>query len=168
MVLSTVWFVFAVVMLASSVVDIATYRIPNVFVLTLIVLFAMVAVVHRSEIDWLSHGASAMLVLGAGIVLYAFGQMGAGDVKLLAVAALWSGVYSLVSILFWVSVCGLAGMKLILFARMLLSATAMVSTSQRPQALPIVLGRGQGIPYGIAIGPGAILASFSFPAWIWS
>jgi hypothetical protein len=33
--------------------------------------------------------------------------------------------------------------------------------------LPRVLTKGQGIPYAIGIGPGAVIASFGFEPWLW-
>ena len=161
---SVVWLLFVALTLASAFVDIASYRIPNTFVLAFIVLFAIVALVHRSEVDWLSHLGAFTLVLGAGVFLYALGQMGAGDVKLLSALALWAGVYSLVALLFWVSLCGLTGMLIILTLRALVARSKVFSES-RP--VPRVLTKKQGIPYGIGIGPGAIIASFGFPFWLW-
>ena len=162
--ISVVWLLFVALTLACAFVDITSYRIPNMFVLALIVLFAIVALVHRSEVDWLSHLGAFTLVLGAGVFLYALGQMGAGDVKLLSALALWAGVYSLVALLFWVSLCGLTGMLIILILRLPVARSKFFSES-RP--VPRVLTKKQGIPYGIGIGPGAIIASFGFPFWLW-
>jgi prepilin peptidase CpaA len=161
---SVVWLLFVALTLASAFVDIVSYRIPNTFVLALIGIFAIVALLHRSEVHWLSHLGAFMLVLGAGMFLYAFGQMGAGDVKLLSALALWAGIYALVGLLFWVSLCGLVGMLVILALRALVTRSKFFSES-RP--VPRVLTKRQGIPYGIGIGPGAIVASFSFPFWLW-
>ena len=164
---SIAWFLFAAILLAATVTDVAAYRIPNMFVLALVVLFFVLAALHAPDVDWLSHVASLCLVFGAGIVVYALRQIGAGDVKLLAAIALWSGVYSLMDVLFWVSICGLMGMLMILALRALLPRLAIVAPGLRSQSLPRVFSKGQGIPYGIAIGSGAILASFHFPEWLW-
>ena len=160
--LSIVWLLFAALMLCAAVFDLATYRIPNLLVLCVLGAFAVVAVLHRTEVDWLSHAGAFVLVLGAGVFLYGIGQMGAGDAKLLAATALWcGGVYAVVALLFWVSLCGLGGMLIILVLRVL--APRFLD----PNALPRVLRKKQGIPYGIGIGPGAIIASFGFPLWLW-
>ena len=165
--LSFVWFLLVAIALASAVVDVVTYRIPNAFVVTLVVLFFAVALIHRSEVDWLSHLGALGLILGAGIFLYSFGQMGAGDVKLMSALALWAGVIPLVSLLFWISLCGLVGMAVILVLRRL-PPVLQPDRAHLPKRDALrVLKRGEGIPYGIGIGPGAILASFSFPSWLW-
>lgn len=164
--LSIVWILFAAIMLAAAVIDLMSYRIPNQLVVALFALFAIVAAVNWNEVPWLSHVAAAILVFGAGVLLYAIRQMGAGDVKLLAVVALWSGVFSLPQLLVFVAVCGFLGMLVILLLRVAvprLRAKAPAETGR----LPRVLRKGQGIPYAIGIGPGSIIASFSFSPWLW-
>ena len=154
-------------MISAAIIDLISYRIPNVFVLALAIVFAIVAVVHWNEVEWLGHIAAFVLVFGAGIFLYAIRQMGAGDVKLLGVVALWSGVYALPSLLLFVSVCGLVGMLVILVVRLIVPRIRTNETA-RQHALPRVLTKGQGIPYAIGIGPGAIIASSDFASWLWS
>ena len=160
--LSIAWLVFAALMLGAAAFDLATYRIPNQLVLAVLFLFAVLAIVHRNEVAWLAHAGPFILILGAGLFLYSIGQMGAGDAKLLAATALWTGsIYAMIALLFWVSLCGLVGMVIILIMRHL------VPRLLKSGALPRVLQKKQGIPYGIGIGPGAIIASFSFPPWLW-
>jgi prepilin peptidase CpaA len=166
-VLSVVWFIFVAIMIAAVVTDLTSYRIPNSFVGGLLVVFAIVAGANWDEVAWLSHIAAGILVFGAGIFLYAIRQMGAGDVKLFGVVALWAGVYALPPLLFSVSVCGLLGMLLILVMRLIVPRL-QPSGSSAQRTLPRVLTKGQGIPYAIGIGPGAIIASFSFAPWLWT
>ena len=163
--LSIVWVLFVALTLSCAAIDLVSYRIPNTLVLALIALFLIVALLHRTEVQWLGHLGAAIIVLGAGIFLYGIRQMGAGDVKLLTALALWSGVYPLVPLLFYVSLCGLAGMLIIVILRIFLPRLQPAAPDKR--ALPRVLTRGQGIPYAIGIGPGAIIASFGFAPWLW-
>jgi len=165
-VLSVVWLIFLAVMIAAAVIDLISYRIPNSLVGGLLVLFAIVAGANWSDVDWTGHLAAAISVFGAGIFLYALKQMGAGDVKLLAVVALWSGVFALPTLLFFVALCGLLGMMVILVLR-LIAPRLQTHPSFEKQSLPRVLTKGQGIPYAIGIGPGAIIASFGFSPWLW-
>ena len=152
---------FAGFMAASAVTDIVSYRIPNAIVVALIGLFFAVAAFHGSSVEWLSHLGAAGLCLAVSVALYSFGQMGAGDAKLLAAAALWAGP-SVVPLLFWISVSGLAGMLIILLLRRLL-----VPFRAAGRNWPAVLTPGAGVPYGVGIGLGSILASPAFPAWLW-
>src|SRR6266550_5698445 len=118
--MSIVRLLFAGFMAACAVSDIVSYRIPNALVLALIGLFLAVAAFHGASVDWLSHLGAAGLCLAVGVALYSFGQMGAGDAKLLAAAALWAGEFPPVLLLFWISITGLAGMLIILVLRRLL------------------------------------------------
>jgi prepilin peptidase CpaA len=171
-VLSVVWFIFAAAMVTAATIDLISYRIPNTLVLALTALFLIVAAVNWTEVAWLNHIAAAILVFGAGIFLYALKQMGAGDVKLLGVVALWSGVNALSTLLVFVSVCGLLGMLVILALRLIVPRLQAGGASPT-RTLPRVLTRGQGIPYAVGIGPGAIIASliseppFAFAPWLW-
>ena len=164
--LSVVWVIFAAIMIAAVVIDLKSYRIPNSLVGALLVLFSIVAAANSNEVSWMGHIAAALVVFGAGIFLYALNQMGAGDVKLLAVVALWSGIYPLPALLFYVSLCGLGGMLVILGLRMI-APRLQSYPSWASKSLPRLLTKGQGIPYAIAIGPGAVIASFNFPPWLW-
>jgi prepilin peptidase CpaA len=170
--LSVVWGIFAAIMVVAAVIDLISYRIPNALVVALLALFVLAAALNWSSVAWLNHLAAAVVVLGAGIFFYAFKQMGAGDVKFLAVVALWAGgpgpVFEsgLLPLLFWVAICGLLGMLVIVVLRQL-APHFQPSTIEGKWPLPRVLRKGQGIPYAIAIGPGAIIASFSFSPWLW-
>jgi Flp pilus assembly protein protease CpaA len=57
-------------------------------------------------------------------------------------------------------------MLVILAIRMVVPRLQPNETSAK-QMLPRVLIKGQGIPYALGIGPGAIIASFSFSPWLW-
>jgi prepilin peptidase CpaA len=163
--LSFTWVIFVVLVFAAAARDLVSYRIPNVIVMAVIGLFGILSVLHFSDVEWLSHLGAFAAVFGAGVLLYALGQMGAGDVKLLGAVALWSGAWALIPLLFWVSLCGLVAMFAILIARAFVPR--LESMGFEAYGLPRVLVKGEGIPYGIGIGPGAIIASFTFPAWLW-
>ncbi len=168
---SIVWFLFVAIAIASAIVDVATYRIPNSFVIAMLAIFVIVAAIHWRELTLVAlviHIGFAVVVLGAGIVLYSLRQMGAGDVKLLTAIALWAGgVLPAVVLLFWVSVCGFAGMLVILLLRLFVPMLRPANGDPGKAALPALLTKGNGIPYGIGIGPGAIIASYYFPTWLW-
>jgi len=166
--LSIVWFLLVAITLAAAVIDVISYRIPNTLVASLIVLFFVVALINFNQLqftDWIVHIGVGAGVLGIGVVLYAFRQMGAGDAKLLSALALWAGIGGVVPLLFFVSVCGLVGMLTIVLLRILVPR--FQPSLAEKGSLPRVLKKGQGVPYGIGIAPGAIIASFYFPPWLW-
>ena len=163
--LSLVWLIYAAIAAACVIADLLTYRIPNLLVALLIIGFGGTALEHRNSVDWLSHLGSFLIILVVCVTFYALRKMGAGDVKMLAAVALWAGVYGLVPLMFWVSLCGLIVMGTIVLARYFAPSLRIAALKAGP--LPRILTRGEAIPFGVGIGAGAIIASFSFPAWLW-
>jgi prepilin peptidase CpaA len=149
--------VFILMLLAAAVSDVATYRIPNILVLALAAVFLIAAVVHYKETNWLSHVGAALGCLVVGFALYQFRQMGAGDVKLLGVVALWIGTSGLIALLLFMSISGLLALPLILFARFLVAKAQAENLWKSNWAVPRVLTKRQGVPYGVAIALGGIL-----------
>ena len=84
------------------------------------------------------------LVFAAGLVLFARGWMGGGDVKLLTAASVWTGVGGLPALLLATALAG-GGLAL-----------AAIAVRALPLADgPRVLERGAPLPYGVAIAIGA-------------
>lgn len=164
---SLIWIIFALLGLAAAATDLAVYRIPNWGTLAFFLLFAGVAVLHRADIPWADHLGAFALCLAGGIVFFMLKQMGAGDAKLLAVLALWSGFGALIPLLFWIAVAGLLELAVILGLRRLLPALHERFPKLDSARLPRVLTRREGVPFGVGIAAGAVIASFWFPSWLW-
>ena len=94
------------------------------------------------------------LVLGLGTLLFVRGWMGGGDVKLLAATALWFDLGQGWKMLVVVAIVG--GLETLLV--MLLRALPWPTFIRNRLA---VLRRNEGIPYGVAIGLGAVLIGIS-------
>lgn len=165
--MSIIWLLFVIIGLAAAFMDLAEYRIPNIAVAALLLLFVVVIVLHKGAIPWFSHLSAGVLSLSVGILFYAFRQMGAGDAKLLSAFSLWSGLAGLIPLLFWVAVCGVVSMLVLLVLRRALPRFRPVPEGGAPQVLPRVLTKGEGIPFGAGIVLGAVIASWWFPAWLW-
>lgn len=161
---SLIWILFAVLGLAAAVSDLAVYRIPNWGALAFLALFALVVAFHKANIPWADHLGAFAFCLAAGLLFFALKQVGAGDAKLLAVVALWSGFSALIPLLFWIGVSGLVELAIILGLRRLIPRLKPDLDQSR---LPRVLMKRQGVPFGVGIAAGAIIASFWFPAWLW-
>jgi prepilin peptidase CpaA len=165
--MSVVWVMFVVVGLLVAVTDATAYRIPNLGLVALCVLFVAVAAVHGTETSWLYHLGAGALCLGAGIVLFAFGHVGAGDAKLFAALSLWSGFKALVPLLFCVAFAGLVQLVVILCLRRAVPALQRSMPQLRAVALPRILMKREGIPLGAGIVFGAFVATQWFPDWLW-
>jgi prepilin peptidase CpaA len=99
-------------------------------------------------------------VLGVGILLFIPGWIGGGDAKLASAVALWVGFEHLLPYFFYVAFAG--------------GALALLFSTLREVPLPRLViaeawavrlhGKDGGIPYGIALGAGA-LAVYPQTAW---
>jgi len=165
--MSVVWLLFLGVGLVAAAFDVIAFRVPNLGVLAVCLLFVAVAVIRHSEVHWLSHIGAGAISLAAGIVLYLFYHMGAGDAKLLAAFALWSGLGALIPLLFWTAISGFFVMISIVVLRRVMPALQRAIPPFAKVKLPRVLVRREGIPLGAGIVLGAIIASPSFPSWLW-
>jgi prepilin peptidase CpaA len=81
------------VLLQAAWTDLREYKIRNELVLALAGLFVLYALLvgHWTGLKW-DIGFAAVMFL-AMLVVYGLGWMGGGDVKILAVAFLWTGVW---------------------------------------------------------------------------
>ena len=154
---------FGLLVIAAGVTDFFTQRIPNWLVLVLAGSFVVQALLHLREVDWVSHLVAAGLCLGVGMLLFSLGQLGAGDAKLVASVALWSGLYSLIRLMFFTSLAGLLLLLILLGARRAVSAHGIAG-----DRLPKSLLAGQGVPFGVAIAVGTLATMAGYPSWLWS
>ncbi|EGF91883.1 type IV leader peptidase family protein [Asticcacaulis biprosthecium C19] len=100
------------------------------------------------------HTAVAAGGLVLGMVLFALRFMGGGDAKLIAATALWLGLDGFIALLFYTALAGGALTLGIVIARKFFWALA----PKLPKWLGQHLEAKTGIPYGIAICAGGLLA----------
>ena len=144
--------IFALLLIAAAIEDAARLRISNLIcVLILAGAFLAMAVTGPVGALWQNVVVFGAL-LAAGTALFASGKLGGGDVKLLAAAGLWfdirSGIVMLTSVL-------LAGGVLAL----LILALRMFDWSEGTVARVRLLRPKSGIPYGVAIAGGVLIAT---------
>ncbi len=147
-------FAFLVLMILAAISDMLTMTIPNWISIAISGAFLVAA--PLSGLPWmelLSHLAAGAIVLVAGFVLFAFGAFGGGDAKLLAAGALWVGLDYLLPYLLLVGVLGGGLAIAILVYRQL-----PVLSAYAPSWAMRLHNKESGIPFGIAIAGGAILA----------
>lgn len=145
---------FVVLVVWGMLSDLASLTIPDTVSIGLVVGFLLAA--------WLA-GAPLLIVgkhlgVGAGIfaigaLLFFVGAFGGGDVKMLAAVAVWAGWPMVITLGVWVALLGgLLAVGMLVFRRIPLPTgandLAWVARLHR---------RDGGIPYGVAIGIGALL-----------
>lgn len=152
---------FPLLMAAAAVSDLLTMRIPNRISLLLIAGFALLAVFGGLTVHAVSmHITAGLAVLMIAFACFALGWLGGGDAKLLAASALWLGFDHLLAYLTYATVAG--------------GVLALLLLQFRRWPLPVGLlshdwvqrlhDKKTGIPYGVALGIGALLV---YPETIW-
>lgn len=151
---------FLVAMAYGGLNDLLTFRIPDWTSIVGVLAFPAAALTA----DWggvamLSNGAAGAAALAVGFGLFAARVIGGGDVKLLAVAALWFGWSGLPRYLLVVALLGgVLAVAVLAFRRRALPArlasVAWLSRLHEP---------GRGIPYGLAIAIAAMVLFEDLP-----
>ena len=152
-----------IMLVAAGMFDVWRFIIPNVISAVLVVAFVMAAIVlPLSEPLW-TYPAGALIVFAAGIGLYAFNIMGAGDVKLMTAVALWAGFNHLVDFLLLVAIGG-GGLALLLIVLRRVLFLGMASFAPlHGVRLPRLFVSGEAVPYGVAIAAGGIWLALTLP-----
>ncbi len=129
--------------------DVRYRRIPNLLCVWTAIAGLMAAVLLPSDAGGLaSHALHMLIALIAGMILFRFGIFGGGDAKFYAAVAAWFALGNGTLLLVDVALCGLV---LLVFW----------FTFRRLKGYPIRRSGGtvfDGLPYGLAIGAGAIMA----------
>ena len=145
---------FLLLLLVAAGWDLATYTIPNLISVLLIVGFALFALTSGMSTSIVAgHFAAGAIALVVGFGLFAFGYIGGGDAKVFAAIAAWFGLHDLPEFVLLASVFG--------------GALTLGLLTMRKFPLPAPLAaqdwilrlhepRG-GIPYGVALSAGAIV-----------
>lgn len=160
-----------------GIYDFSFYRIPNLFLGMLLILFAFYAplflTLHLIVVSLITF--AIMLVVSFG--LYAAKIIGAGDAKYITVTSLWFGLHDIVPLLFTISLVGggLGILYLLLKDHIgRLSDWVWLKIQKAETTYPAIrnvwIGSGTGaemgkrenigsrmIPYGIAIAAGSII-----------
>jgi prepilin peptidase CpaA len=132
--------------------------IPNWVSIALAAIYPAAALVAGAPlIDIGLHLLFGVGVLAVGFVLFQFNVLGGGDAKLLAAAAIWTGLGAIIPFLVWTAVAGGVLALALLTARQLMPAGAY------PAFVDHLLKKQNGIPYGVAIMVGGLLAIPSLP-----
>ena len=143
--------VLTVLLLAAAVEDAVRLRISNVTVLLVMIGAIVAAVLAGPEVRLWQNLAVFAVLLALGTPLFARGVLGGGDVKLLAAVGLWFDLGGAARMILAVVLAGGALALLILVLR-------AFSWSDAAKARVHLLRPRGGIPYGIAIAAGALIA----------
>ena len=143
--------VFSALLLAAAAQDTVNLRISNIIVLLVIVAAVVAAIVVGPTLALWQNLAVFAALLAVGTPMFAAGKLGGGDVKLLAATGLWFNLKGALWMLLDVVLAGGLVAILIIVLRSL-------GWSEKIRRRAVILRPGSGIPYGIAIAAGALIA----------
>lgn len=133
--------------------DAASFRIPNLASVGIVALFPLHVMTSPIAVAWLPAAAVAGAVFLVGLLLFARGWAGGGDIKFISAAALWAGPSLIIPFLV---ILGLAGGVLAGGALMFQSARRFRTDGSLCVVSLAQISECPKIPYGIAIAAGAI------------
>jgi len=160
-----IFVVFPFCMVFAALTDLLSMTIANRVSLLLVVTFAVLAAVtgmDLSTIGW--HAAAFAVVLAATFCLFAIGVMGGGDAKLAAATALWMGFGP--PLLSYLVTSAFLGGALTLFILAFRNSGLAQIAGRNPFLRN--LGGTDGVPYGIALGLGGLVAYPQSPLMAWA
>ncbi len=123
--------------------DMRAYIIPNW--INGVILLAYLPAAYFMKLPIVEPLIAVAVVLGIGLLIYAVGIMGGGDIKLLSALVIWTGLGK-VSVTFLIYVALIGGV----FTIFLWLTRRIIRLFWRKN-LPILLSKGAPIPYGVAI-----------------
>ena len=138
-------------LVAAAAEDSVRLRISNVTVLLVIGAAVVAAIVVGPALALWQNLAVFAALLAVGTPMFAAGKLGGGDVKLLAAVGLWFNLKGALWMLLDVVLAG--GILAILII-----ALRSLGWSEKMRRRAVILRPGGGIPYGVAIAAGALIA----------
>ncbi len=140
----------ASLLVAAAAEDAARLKISNFLCIGVLAGAIVAMAVAGFEPSLWQNGLVFAALLAGGTLLFARGKMGGGDVKLMATLGLWCDFDAAVTMVAGVFISGGVLALLVLGIRRF----APVGASARA----VVLKPGGGIPYGVAIAAGGLIA----------
>lgn len=148
---------FVSLVLVAAASDVVAYRIPNVVIVMLLVLYPIFVIVTPGEVEWIYSLVIFAAVMGVGLGLYALKVFGAGDVKLLAAIMLWAGpALALPALFIGALVSGVIAVVMLSSIRFLI-ASALSSISRRSLGDKFL---ARSMPWGTGLGVSGIFVGW--------
>ena len=143
------WAAYALILALAAIQDLRTMRIANVYSVALLVIALGYPLAIPGPAPFWHHLASFAIVFASGVLLFSFGWLGGGDVKLFAAAAAWFGLAELA---WFVAAALMTGALLTI---VMMGGRLVLSWGQSWRTVKT----NRSIPYGVAIATSAIILS---------
>lgn len=158
--------IFPFCMVYAAVSDMLSMTIANRVSLILVAAFAVIA--PFTGMEWTAYGwhfAAGALVLAFTFGMFAIGGMGGGDAKLIAATAVWMG-FDFTLLQYLVNTAFLGGVLTIILLSYRKSPLADFTGSN--MFLRHFADARVGVPYGVALGIGGMMAYPDSPLMVWT
>lgn len=142
--------ILTVLMIAVMIADFTSFTIPNRLVLVILAIYPAMLLCVEMRPEWYYDLAIGFAMFLLGFVLFSLKLMGGGDVKLLAVCAVFVGKDVFLNFFIGVALWGGALALALLAAREIVPYIVM-KLGKSADAIPRVFTAGQPAPYGLAI-----------------
>jgi len=145
---------FAALLVYAACSDVASLTIPNWLSIAMAALFVPAAfAIGMPLLDLGMHLLFGFGVLTVGFFLFQANIIGGGDAKLLAAVSVWTGIGAFAPFILWTAAAG--GVM----ALALLAARQFIPQAEtNPPFVNRLLKQQNGIPYGVAIMAGGLMA----------
>lgn len=143
--------VLTLFLLAVFYFDLTRYIIPNWICGVLLALYPAMLLMTPETIslhDVLWSVGMCLLVFAVGVGIFALKWAGGGDVKLLAVLALWTGREATLELVVFTGILGGALALFLIIARPIVGRFVPI---EKLESIPRVLRHEEPLPYGLAI-----------------
>ena len=149
--------------IAAAISDFRSMTIPNVYAAGIVLAFvpafaadALSGAGMEFFANWQSHLIAAVCVFALTFILFSLRLIGAGDSKLCSAFALWTGLPGLASFLFYMAITG----AVLGVATKVMNKKKIIQNPKAGGWVDKSQNGNGGVPYGIAICLGAIVAFY--------
>lgn len=166
MLIAAILVIFPFAMANAAVSDLFSMTIANRVSVILVAAFLVIAPMTGMPLFQIGmHVAAMLLVLSVCFTLFAVGQMGGGDAKLMSATALWFGLTMNLAVYFVVA-SFLGGILTLMILRF--RASNVTVYTGKVDFLHRMANPKEKIPYGIALGTAGLLLYPETPLMEWA
>lgn len=149
---------FLALCLFAALHDVNRMTIPNWLNITLAALFVPASLVSGLPIEMIGgHVLAGGLAFAIAFGLFAFRIVGGGDAKMIPAVMLWMGPAAALPFIYWMGIIGGACSLLLIVARRSVPASSVPGFMRAP------FEPTAGVPYGVAIAGGVLMAGGASP-----
>jgi prepilin peptidase CpaA len=148
--------VFGGLMVWAAIGDVRSFTITNKLNIAIAVAFLLFAMpMGMAGADIFNHLKIALVTIAITISMFYVGIYGGGDAKMTGAIALWMGPGAMIPFIFYTAVSGGALVLVLIAGRQIAKKLGLPKS---PKWARRILRKRSAVPYGVALGIGALIA----------